>query len=66
MRSLPLPIRRGRHLSRWLLRRRPLVMRSFTRGLGEGGSGRRRGIAVGVEIVNKDQDWGVTVGCTGT
>lgn len=41
-------------------------MRSFTRGLGEGGSGRRRGIAVGVEIVNKDQDWGVTVGCTGT
>lgn len=69
MRSLPLPIRGRGHLRRLLLLllwRGPLVMRSVTGCLGEGGSGRRRWIAVGMEIIDEDQDRGVSFCCAGT
>ena len=66
VRSLPLPIRRRRHLSWGLLWRRPLVVRRFIGSLGEGRGRRRCRIAVGMKIVNEDQNRGVTVGSTGT
>ena len=49
-----------------LLGRRPLVVRRFIGSLGEGRGRRRCRIAVGMKIVNEDQNRGVTIGSTRT